>query len=116
MNRISRSRRATVKARSLATRAATRAAARINRRGTGTLASHAMAQGLSRRDAASMVGTLRKLATKLGVVGTAGRSHAGRRMRDCTRYTPMQVGLIVLTYRPRKPAFKVVAARLALAA
>jgi hypothetical protein len=27
-----------------------------------------------------------------------------------------QVGLICLTYRPRKPAFRIVAARLALAA
>lgn len=112
MIRSNRSRRATVKARAIATRAA----ARIARRGTGTLASHAMAQGLSHRDAASMVGTLRKLATKIGVVGIAGRVHAGRRMRDCTRYTPLQVGLICLTYRPRKPAFKIVAARLALAA
>jgi len=112
MIRTSRSRRATVKARSIATRAA----ARIARRGTGTLASHAMAHGLSHRDAASMVGTLRKVAAKLGVVGTIGRTHAGRRMRDCTRYTPIQVGLICLAYRPRKPAFKVVAARLALAA
>jgi hypothetical protein len=107
-----RSRRQVVKARSIATCAA----ARIARRGTGTLASHAMAQGLSHRDAASMVGTLRKVAAKLGVVGTAGRVHAGRRMRDCTRYTPLQVGLICLTYRPRKPAYKIVAARLALAA
>ncbi|MFE2832199.1 hypothetical protein ACFXI6_14295 [Streptomyces mirabilis] len=112
MIRSNRSRRATVKARAIATRAA----ARIARRGTGTLASHAMAQGLSHRDAASMVGTLRKLAAKIGVVGTPGRVHAGRRMRDCTRYTPLQVGLICLTYRPRKPAFKIVAARLALAA
>jgi hypothetical protein len=107
-----RSRRATVKARATATRAA----ARIARRGNGTLASHAMAQGLSHRDAASMVGTLRKVAAKIGVVGTPGRSHAGRRMRDCTRYTPLQVGLICLTYRPRKPAYKIAAARLALAA
>jgi hypothetical protein len=107
-----RSRRQVVKARSIATCAA----ARIARRGTGTLASHAMAQGLSHRDAASMVGTLRKVAAKLGVVGTAGRVHAGRRMRDCTRYTPLQVGLICLTYRPRRIEFKIVAARLALAA
>jgi hypothetical protein len=112
MIRSNRSRRATVKARGIATRAA----ARIARRGTGTLASHAMAQGLSHRDAASMVGTLRKLAAKIGVVGTPGRIHAGRRMRSCTRYTPLQVGLICLTYRPRKPAYKIVAARLALAA
>lgn len=112
MIRSNRSRRATVKARSIATRAA----ARIARRGTGTLASHAMAQGLSHRDAASMVGTLRNVAAKLGVVGTTGRVHAGRRMRDCLRYTPQQVAVIALSYKPRKPAYKVVAARLALAA
>lgn len=112
MIRSNRSRRATVKARATATRAA----ARINRRGTGTLASHAMAQGLSHRDAASMVGTLRKVAAKLGVVGTVGRVHAGRRMRACLRYTPQQVAVIALAYKPRKPAYKIVAARLALAA
>lgn len=112
MIRSNRSRRATLKARATANRIA----ARINRRGTGTLAAHAMAQGLNHRDAASIAGTLRKLAAKIGVVGVAGRSHAGRHMRDCTRYTPLQVGLICLTYRPRKPAYKIVAARLALAA
>jgi hypothetical protein len=112
MIQSNRNRRATLKARATATRAAVR----IRRNGTGTLASHCMAHGLSHRDAASMVGTLRKLAAKLGIVGTAGRVHAGRHMRDCTRYTPLQVGLICLTYRPRKPAYKVVAAKLALAA
>ncbi|TFI30147.1 hypothetical protein [Streptomyces sp. 4R-3d] len=101
----------------LRTRAtASRAAARIRRNGAGTLATYAMAQGLSRRDAASMVGTLRKVAAKLGVAGIAGRTHAGRRMRDCSRFTPAQVGLICLAYRPRKPSFKIVAAKLALAA
>lgn len=112
MIRSNRRRRQVVKARATATRAA----ARIARRGTGTLATHAMAQGLSHRDAASMVGTLRKVAAKLGVTGTAGRVHAGRRMRDCQRYTPQQVAVIALSYKPRKPVFKVVAARLALAA
>jgi hypothetical protein len=112
MLQSNRTRRATLKARATATRAA----ARIHRNGTGTLASHCMAQGLSHRDAASVAGTLRKLATKIGVIGTPGRIHAGRRMRDCARYTPIQVGLICLTYRPRKPAYKVVAAKLALAA
>lgn len=112
MIRSNRSRRATVKARSIATRAA----ARIARRGTGTLASHAMAQGLSHRDAASMVGTLRKVAAKLGIVGTAGRVHAGRRMRDCVRYTPQAVAVIAVNYRPRRAEFKLAAARLALAA
>jgi hypothetical protein len=107
-----RSRRATVKARSIATRAA----ARIARRGNGTLAAHAMAQGLSHRDAASMVGTLRKLAAKLAIGGTTGRVHAGRRMRDCLRFTPQQVAVIALSYKPRRAEFKICAARLALAA
>lgn len=107
-----RTRRATIKARSIATRAATR----IARRGTGTLASHAMAQGLSHRDAASMVGTLRKVAAKVGITGTHGRVHAGRQMRDCARYTPQQVAVIAMNYKPRKPAYRIVAARLALAA
>lgn len=112
MIRTSRTRRATIKARATANRAASR----IARRGTGTLASHAMAQGLSHRDAASMVGTLRKVAAKLGITGTTGRVHAGRRMRDCVRYTSQQVAVIALNYKPRKPAYKIVAARLALAA
>lgn len=112
MIQSNRTRRATVKARSIATRSA----ARIARRGTGTLASHAMAQGLSHRDAGGMVGTLRKVAAKLGVTGTLGRIHAGRRMRDCLRYTPQQVAVIALNYRPRRAEFRVCAARLALAA
>jgi hypothetical protein len=102
MTRTSRSRRATLKARARQTRAA----ARIARRGTG----------LNPRDARSMVGTLRKVAAKLGVVGTAGRIHRGQRMRDCSRFTPAQVAVICLSYKPRKPAYRIVAARLALAA
>ena len=112
MIRSNRTRRQVMKARSTATRAA----ARIRRNGTGTLASHAMAQGLSHRDAASMVGTLRKVAAKLGVVGATGRVHAGRRMRDCARFTPQQVAVIALNYKPRRAEFKICAARLALAA
>lgn len=112
MIRSNRSRRATLKARARTTRAA----ARIARRGVGTLASHAIAQGLAPRDARSMVGTLRKVAAKLGVVGIPGRIHRGRHMRDCQRYTPAQVGMICLAYRPRRLEFKLAAARLALAA
>lgn len=107
-----RARRATLKARAIANRAA----ARITRRGTGTLASHCMAQGLTPREARSVAGTLRKTATKLGVTGSASRVHAGRHMRDCVRYTAQAVALITLAYKPRKPAYKIVAARLALAA
>lgn len=112
MIRSNRTRRATLKARTTATRVA----ARINRRGTGTLAAHVMAQGLSHRDAASIAGTLRKVAAKTGVTGTAGRTHAGRHMRDCVRFTRQQVGVIALGYKARRPVFKTVAARLALAA
>ncbi|WP_406227373.1 hypothetical protein [Streptomyces anthocyanicus] len=112
MIRSNRIRRATLKARARTTRAA----ARINRRGTGTLASHAIAQGLTPRDARSMVGTLRKVAVRLGVVGTPGRIHRGQHMRDCTRYTPAQVAVIAAAYRPRRLEFKLAAARLALAA
>lgn len=107
-----RTRRATLKARQLANRAA----ARIRRRGTGTLAAHAMAQGLSHRDASSVAGTLRKVATKLGILGTAGRVHAGRHMRNCLRFTRTQFAVIAANYKARKPAYKIVAARLALAA
>ncbi|GAA1888093.1 hypothetical protein GCM10009837_07410 [Streptomyces durmitorensis] len=112
MIRSNRIRRATLKARALTTRAAVR----IRRNGAGTLASHAMAHGLCHRDAASMVGTLRKVAAKLGVIGATGRVHAGRRMRDCARFTPQQVAAIALNYKPRRAEFKICAARLALAA
>lgn len=112
MIRSNRTRRATLRARATANRIA----ARINRRGHGTLAAHAMAQGLTHRDAASIAGTLRKTALKVGVTGTAGRVHAGRHMRDCLRFTPQQVALICLNYKPRRPAFRLCAARLALAA
>ncbi|MEC4016044.1 hypothetical protein [Streptomyces sp. H27-D2] len=112
MIRSNRIRRTTLKARATATRSA----ASIRRRGTASLATHAIAQGLPVRDARSMVGTLRKTAAKLGVTGTAARVHAGRRMRDSRRYTPAQVAVIAIAYRPRKAAFKTVAARLALAA
>ncbi|WP_329217319.1 hypothetical protein [Streptomyces microflavus] len=107
-----RTRRATLKARQLANRAA----ARIRRRGTGTLAAHAMAQGLSRRDATSVAGTLRKIAKNLGMIGAAGRAHAGRKMRVCYRFTRTQVAVIALNYKARKPAYRLVAAKLALAA
>lgn len=112
MNASNRTRRAVLKARTRTNRAA----ARIRRRGNGSLQTYALAQGLAPRDARSMVGTLRKTAAKLGISGTAHRVRAGRRMRTTTRYTPIQVGLICLAYRPRRPAFKIAAARLALAA
>ena len=113
MIRSNRIRRATLKARARTTRAA----ARIRRRGAGTLATHCMAQGLSPREARSVASTLRKTAAKLGITGIPARIHAGRQIRtDCRRYTIADVARIALAYRPRKPAYKTVAARLALAA
>lgn len=93
-----------------------RAAARINRRGTASLATHVIAQGLAPKAAASVAGTLRKKTRELGLTGTTARVHAGRRMRTTTRYTPAQVALAAALYRPRKAEYKTAALRLALAA
>ncbi|WP_030168984.1 hypothetical protein [Streptomyces sp. NRRL S-813] len=113
MIQSNRTRRAQLKARTRQTHAA----ARIARRGTGTLASHCLAAGLAPREARSVAGTLRKKAKELGITGAPARIHAGRHMRnDCRRYTPTQVARIAVAYRPRKPAYKLAAARLALAA
>lgn len=96
--------------------ATTRAAAKIRRTGVATLATHCIAAGLGVKEARSVAGSLRKNAAKIGVAGTAGVSYTKGCARTCTRYTPRQVGLIALVYRPRKAAYKVCAARLALAA
>ncbi|MQS14499.1 hypothetical protein F7Q99_20075 [Streptomyces kaniharaensis] len=94
----------------------TRAAARINRRGEASLATHGIAQGLRPAEARSMAGTLRKEAAALWIDGSEHRVHVRRQMRTTHRYTPAQVALIAVMYRPRKPAYKTAAARLALAA
>ena len=93
-----------------------RAASRIARRGTATLTTHAIAAGLPAREARSVAGSLRNAAKKLAITGTPHRVHAGRRMRDARHYTPAQVAAMCTVYRPRKPAYRDVAARLALAA
>lgn len=93
-----------------------RAAARIQRRGTGTLATHAIAQGLTHRDATSVAGSLRTAAKKLAITGTEVRVHAGRHMRNARHYTVAEVAAMAAKYRPRKAEYKAVAARLALAA
>jgi hypothetical protein len=107
-----RTRHATLRAR----RQQTRATAQIRRNGHGTLTQHCIAAGLGVREARSVAGSLRKNATKAGVTGTVGVSYTKGRARQCTRYTPAQVARIAVIYRPRKPQFKVCAARLALAA
>lgn len=93
-----------------------RAASRIRRNGQASLATHAIAQGLTPRQASSVASSLRTAAKKLHLVGTTARVHAGRRMRTTTRYTPQQVALAAAVYKPRIAAYKTVALRLALAA
>lgn len=118
-NRTTRARRAAAR-RVLRDRTRThRAAARIARRGVGSLATHAVAAGLPIREARSAAGTMRKCAERLGVAGMAGTSYAGRaKARGCTRYTRGEVAVIAADYakRARKAAYKAMAARLALAA
>jgi hypothetical protein len=112
MNRRSRTERQTLRQRTRQTRAQ----ARIHRNGNGSLTSHAIAAGLTPREARTVAGSLRRNAAKLGLVGTAARVHAGRHMRTSTRYTPAQVAAIAVIYRPRKPAYRVAAHILSLAA
>lgn len=112
MNAATRNARHTLRQRSNTTRAA----AKIRRTGTATLATHCIAAGLPTREARTVAGSLRNNATKAGVTGTAGLSFTKGRARTCTRYTPAEVARIAVIYRPRKPAYKTCAARLALAA
>lgn len=112
MNAKARTARQIVKARSTSTRSARK----IARRGNGTLASHILATGATVKEARSIAGSLRKSAAKLGITGEAGVSFRGGAARQCTRYTIAEVARIAAVYRPRKPEYKIVAARLALAA
>jgi hypothetical protein len=107
-----RTRRQVIKARA----AQTRAAAKIRRTGHGTLGLHCIAAGLTPTEARTVAASLRKNAPKAGVTGQPGTSYRKGAARTCTRYTPREVAAIAVIYRPRKPAFKIAAARLALAA
>jgi hypothetical protein len=112
MNGSSRQARQTIRNRTRTQRAA----AKIRRNGNGTLATHCIAAGLIPREARTVASSLRKNATKLGIHGEADVSYRKGRARTCTRYTTAQVAAIAVLYRPRKPAYKAVAAHLALAA
>lgn len=112
MIRSNRTRRATLKARTRTHRAA----AKIRREGVATLATHVIATGLGVKEARTVASSLRKNATKAHVTGTVGVSYTHGRARRCTRYSPAEVAAIAVIYRPRKSAYKVVAAKLALAA
>lgn len=125
-NKETRSTRAARRANRRALRAAVRtrtrthrARTRIARRGTATLAAHAVAAGLTVREARSAAGTMRKCATRLGITGTEGVSYAGRyKARPCRRYTPVEAAHIAADYRTRarKAAYRTAATRMVLAA
>lgn len=93
-----------------------RAAARINRRGNASLTTHALAAGLAPKEARTVASSLRKATVKLGIHGIPARTHAAGRMRTTYRYTTTQVAVLAAAYRPRKPAYKLAAAKLTLAA
>lgn len=93
-----------------------RAAAKIRRHGTATLTTHCIAAGLPVREARTVASSLRKNAAKANVTGTPSVSYTHGRARQCTRYSPAEVARIAVIYRPRKPAYRTAAARLALAA
>lgn len=112
MNDRTRTARQTLRQR----RATTRATAKIRREGVATLATHAVAAGLGVKEAASVAGSLRDKTMKAGVVGIAGRSFRKGAARPCTRYSPAEVAALAVLYRPRKPAYRLAAAKLALAA
>lgn len=112
MNASSRTARHTIRTRS----AQTRAAARIARRGNASLTTHCIAAGLTPKEARTVASSLRKAAVKLGIQGTAARTHAAGRMRDCRRYSPAEVAQAAVVYRPRKASYVLAAAKLALAA
>lgn len=107
-----RSRRQTLKARTRTQRAA----AKIRRTGRGTLATHCIAAGLAPKEARTVASSLRKNVAKANVTGTPGTSYTHGQRRACTRFTRAEVAAIAVIYRPRKAAYKVAAAKLALAA
>ena len=107
-----RTRRATLKTRTRTQRAA----AKIRRQGVATLATHCVAAGLGIKEARTVAGSLRKNAAKANVTGQAGVSYTHGRAHQCRRFTPREVALICLQYKPRKPAYRLAAAKLALAA
>jgi len=108
-----RTRRATLRAR----RTQHQATAKIRRAGVATLATHCLAAGLTIREARTVAGSLRRNAAKANVTGQLGTSYAKRiPAHTCTRYTRAEVTRIAVIYRPRKPAYRTAAARLALAA
>lgn len=94
----------------------TRAQARITRNGAASLSTYGVAAGLGIKAARSVASALRDKAKALHLVGTAHRTHSAGRMRTGQRYTPAQVVLMALAYKPRKAEYRTARAHLLLAA
>lgn len=115
----SRTRRAALKTRSAATHAATR----IRRTGDATLTSHAIAAGLTPRQARTVAGSLRTAAKALDLTGrevdmrVKWRTNSRRTgLVTAHRYTSADVALMAAKYSPRVAAYKIARAHLLLAA
>lgn len=91
---------------------ANRATARIRRNGGGTLAEHCVAQGLRRKQAKSVSGTLRDKAKDLGIEGVADTFFRGGEKHEGKRYTEVEVAQMALIYKPRLELYKLAAAEL----
>ena len=79
-----------------------RAASRIRRDGgRGSLATHCMAQGLRRKQAQSVSGTLRNKAAELGIEGEPHLFYVKGEVREGSLYTQEEVAQMALVYRPR---------------
>lgn len=85
--------------------ATTRAAAKIRRTGTGTLATHGIAAGLSASEARTVASSLRTAAKRLGITGHADTTFRKGARRDCCRFTTAEVALIAAKYAPRKARY-----------
>lgn len=102
MNASNRTKRQTLKTRS----AATRASARIQRNQVVTLSTFTTAAGLHDKDARSMASSLRTVAKRIHVAGTAGVAFRKGQRRDCQRYTVTELRVIAAAYKPRRTEFR----------
>lgn len=78
----------------------------LDRRTEATLAVYATAAQATGKAAASLAGSLRKVAERLGITGTAGNAFRKGLRRACTRFGRAAVRAIAAAYKPRKPEFK----------
>lgn len=87
-----------------------------------TIATHVRKAGADTTTVKAVTAALRKTARTLRAAGELGRVQTrteritARVVGPVYRYTAAQIALIAAAYRPRKPEFKTVAQRLALAA